>query len=211
MKAWKTWLPTGLFYGVTTNPTLLEKAKSTRCETSELADLAREAFRLGAEEIQLQTWGGSDVEALIRRGEVLASIDPRVVVKVPITESGARAARFLVREGHRVTMTGVYATHQVVSAVALGATYAAPYLGRMNDAGKDGMESIMDMQCIVDATESDLRVLVASVRDVGEVARLAAAGIDTFTLSPQVVEQMFAESLTNKAADDFEAAAERWS
>lgn len=209
--AWRTWLPTGVFYGVTTNPTLLERAKATRCDAGALAELAREAFRLGAEEVQLQTWGGKDVDALAQRGATLAAIDPRVVVKVPITEAGARAAHLLVQDGHRVTMTGVYATHQVVSATALGAAYAAPYLGRMNDAGLDGLDAIMDMQCIVDAMESDLRVLVASVREVGEVAKLAAAGVDTFTVSPGVAEQMFAEPLTHKAAEDFEAAAERWS
>lgn len=32
---------------------------------------------------------------------------------------------------------GIYASHQVVTALACGASYAAPYLGRMNDAGKD--------------------------------------------------------------------------
>ena len=31
---------------------------------------------------------------------------------------------------------GVYAAHQVVTALAMGAAYAAPYVGRMTDAGK---------------------------------------------------------------------------
>jgi hypothetical protein len=32
---------------------------------------------------------------------------------------------------------GVYASHQVVTALAMGALYAAPYVGRMTDAGKN--------------------------------------------------------------------------
>lgn len=31
----------------------------------------------------------------------------------------------------------MYAAHQAFTAIAAGADYAAPYLGRMNDAGKD--------------------------------------------------------------------------
>ena len=34
----------------------------------------------------------------------------------------------------------MFAGHQVVSALALGADYIAPYLGRMNDAGMDVSE-----------------------------------------------------------------------
>lgn len=34
------------------------------------------------------------------------------------------------------TTTGIYAPHQVLTAIACGADYAAPYLGRMNDAGQ---------------------------------------------------------------------------
>ncbi len=32
--------------------------------------------------------------------------------------------------------TGVYTAHQAFTAMAAKADYAAPYLGRMNDAGK---------------------------------------------------------------------------
>ncbi len=32
---------------------------------------------------------------------------------------------------------GIYSLHQVITAITSGAAYAAPYLGRMTDAGKD--------------------------------------------------------------------------
>ena len=58
--------------------------------------------------------------------------------------------------------------------MAVGAEYAAPYLGRMNDAGKDGLAQVSDMQNIVDKMGSQTRVLVASVRSADEVGLLAA-------------------------------------
>ena len=36
-----------------------------------------------------------------------------------------------------VCYTGVYTAHQAFTAMAAGADYAAPYLGRMNDAGRN--------------------------------------------------------------------------
>lgn len=43
---WQHWLPTGLFYGVTTNPLLLERDQVT-CSVSQLKALASLAFALG--------------------------------------------------------------------------------------------------------------------------------------------------------------------
>jgi Transaldolase len=116
---WQNWLPTGLFYGVTTNPLLLEKSQVT-CSVEQLKDLARQALNLGAKEVQLQTWGTS-VDALVKTGELLAGISDCVVVKVPITKIGTEAASELIAQGIRITLTGVYAVHQVLIAAALGA------------------------------------------------------------------------------------------
>jgi len=85
----------------------------------------------------------------------------------------------------------------------------APYLGRMNDAGRDGFGVVVEMQKTADKLDSDMRILVASVRNVGDIAKLAAEGCDTFTISAQIAEQMFSDPLTAQAAADFEAAAER--
>lgn len=42
----------------------------------------------------------------------LMDLDSRIVVKLPITLEGAKAAKKLVADGVPVTMTGVYAQHQ---------------------------------------------------------------------------------------------------
>ena len=120
-----------------------------------------------------------------------------------------RPANALVADGIRVTITAAYASHQAVLAAAVGANYVAPYLGRMNDAGRDGFGTIVEMQKTADKLDSDMRILVASVRNVGDIAKLAAQGCDTFTVSAAIAEAMFADPLTTQASADFEAAAER--
>ena len=206
---WARWLPSGIFTGVTTNPIILER-DNRACTVATLTDLAKQALEYDAvQEFQVQTWGESSDE-MWKNGVALASYDPDViVVKVPGTFEGIKAANALVADGIRVTITAAYASHQAVLAAAVGANYVAPYLGRMNDAGRDGFGTVAEMQKTADKLDSDMRILVASVRNVGDIAKLAAVGCDTFTVSAQIAEAMFADPLTAQAAADFEAAAAR--
>jgi len=199
-------LPLGMIWGVTTNPTILERA-GVPCTTKAIRDLAAAAFSFGAQEFMAQTWGGDDVGVLLEHGLQLASIDPRLVVKVPVTAPGLEAATLLRAQGVRICTTAVYSSHQIVSSVAVGAEYAAPYLGRMTDAGKDGMAQVSAMQSIVDKMSSQTRVLVASVRSADQVGELSARGCTTFTLSADVIKEMTADPMTLEAAANFEKAA----
>ncbi len=204
---WERWLPTGLFYGVTTNPLLLEKAQ-VPCRIEVLQSLTARAFSLGAQEVQLQAWGGT-VERYLQTGEALAALDPRVVVKIPITKAGTTAATKLIGKGIRVTLTGVYAVPQVLIAAAIAADYAAPYLGRIHDSGRNGCEDLGAMQRSLSGIGSPTRLLVASIRRVEDIATLTAQGLNTFTLSSAIAEQWFEVPATLLATAAFEAAALR--
>jgi transaldolase len=199
---WKRYLPSGIFFGVTTNPKLLYQTGIPNT-VENLAGLAKTAFDLGAQEIHLQVWGG-ETEPMLAIGRQLAAIDPRVSVKVPITEAGLLCARQLIAEGAQVTLTAVHAAVQMLPVIALGATYAAPYLGRMNDAGLDGLDEIVAMQQMIDRLGSPTRVLVASIRQLSDLTALARQGLDTFTLLPQLVEELLTNPQTLKATADFE-------
>jgi transaldolase len=205
--AWAEHLPTGVFHGVTTNPLLLERS-GQRCTTAHLATLTDRARDLGAREIHLQTWGETD-EELAARGGRLAELGDgiAVAVKVPATVMGFRVARRLAAQGATVTLTAVYTPGQVLAAAGLGAAYAAPYLGRLDDAGRDGRDTVLGMAALLRATGSPLRLLAASLRSAAAVVDLARAGLDTFTIGPRVAADLLAEPLTRAAADDFLRAA----
>lgn len=202
---WREWMPSGLFYGLTTNPLLLQRA-GVPCNLETLAEMARTGFDLGAREIHMQVWGTS-AETMLAVGRQLAALDDRIAVKVPITRAGCACARQLIAEGARVTLTGVYAAYQVLTAIAIGAHYAAPYLGRMNEAGRDGFAEILTMHAMTRELGSSLDLLVASLRQVEDVARLARHGVNVFTVAPAIAEALFGDPLTAQAAADFEGAA----
>jgi transaldolase len=201
---WEQWHSTGLFYGVTTNPLLLERSH-VPCTVDSLTYLAEKALRLGFLEVQFQTWG--EGQAMVSNGLALAAIAPQVVVKVPITAAGTKAAARLIAAGVRVTLTGLYAVHQVLIAAALGAEYAAPYLGRISDLGRNGREDLAQMQRALDGVQSPTRILAASLRSPEDLAYLAAQGLNTFTISSAIATQLFEVEATAAAAADFERAA----
>ncbi len=200
---WRRWLPSGLFQGVTTNPTLLRRAGQP-CSLDHLRRITDTAASLGCREIHLQTWGG-DGERQLANGRALAALDPeRVFVKVPITRDGAAVARTLIDEGVPVTFTACYEVEQVLVAAALGADGIAAYLGRIGDLGRDGHGELIAMQRALDGVGSRSRLLVASLRQPQDLARLAAAGLCHYTISPAIAEGLFGSDDTAAAAEQFE-------
>lgn len=206
VKVWEKWAETGLFYGFTTNPTIL-KRDNVPCTMPSMRQLSRHAFTdLGAQELQLQAWGTVEAE-LYSCALDLYELDERVVVKIPATLEGLKATRRLVDDDVPVTLTGIHSTHQVLTSLAAGALYAAVYLGRMNDAGKNAYEEIAQMQSIIDMctnVEGEMRLLVASIRSVDDITKLAAEGCNTFTIGPSVAEHLVIDPLTEKAAAQFQ-------
>lgn len=195
-------LASGLFEGVTTNPTLLQAVGIGNDQIPEVVDWATAA---GAGSVFVQAWG-VDAGALEKRGQAIRAMGPNVVVKVPATSAGLTATARLEADGIPVLVTAVYAANQVLPAMAAGAHYIAPYLGRMNDAGRDGFAEIAAMQQAIDAGDSSLKILVASLRSPDDALVLAGIGVTEFTLAPKVWHQFFGDPLTAAAVDVFEQA-----
>ena len=205
---YKALLPLGLFHGVTTNPTILQRS-GVPCTVPAIAELKETAFEYGVDEFMAQAWGGT-AEKLFDTGLQLRALDPeRLVVKLPTTMAGLEAAGRLARVegGTRVCLTACYNSQQALIAGAAGVEYLAPYLGRMSDAGKQGLEECITMQEVVEGMDAETRILVASIRDVKSMVTLATSGLDTFTFSPEVARALFDEPLTDAAAAAFEEAA----
>ena len=206
---WDALLKLGIFYGVTTNPTILERCHQP-CTIENVRALAIRALAQ-TEEFMCQSWGPT-AQDLYETGMALSQPDrDRIVIKVPVTMIGVEAAHLLHQSGVRVCLTACYDSKQALVAASVGAEYIAPYCGRMTDAGKNGEEECMRMFDIVDGLTGETRILAASLRSVESIARLAEAGLNTFTFSPDIARMMFDEPLTAKAAAEFEEAAARGS
>jgi TalC/MipB family fructose-6-phosphate aldolase len=189
-------LATGLFYGVTTNPTILQRASKG---VGDLKDIYRWAIDAGAREVFFQAWG-EDASTLIERGQWLRDLGREVVVKFVVTRAGATACAALAARGAPTLLTAIYDPGQAIVAAAAGATYIAPSLGRLNDAGRQGIAEVVAMHEVLVATGSTTKVLLASIRSVPDMVALARHGVDCFTRAPAVAEQFFTDPTTAEAA-----------
>ncbi|MBU2670239.1 hypothetical protein KOI35_42735 [Actinoplanes bogorensis] len=195
-------LATGLFAGVTTNPTILQRAV---VGVADIPDIYRWATAAGAREVFFQAWG-EDTATLVKRGQELRDLGDRVVVKLVASRAGSAACAQLAADGVPTLLTAVYDPAQAVVAAAAGATYIAPYLRRLNAAGRDGIGEIVAMRELLAATGSATRILLASIPDTAAIVTLARRGVDCFTMAPAIAEQFFADELTAEAVQTFEQA-----
>ena len=195
-------LATGLFAGVTTNPTILQRAG---LGVADLPDIYRWATAAGAREVFFQAWG-QDTTTLVRRGRDLRALGDQVVVKLVASRAGTAACATLSGDGVPTLLTAVYDPGQAIVAAAAGATYIAPYLRRLTAAGRDGSGDVLAMHELLTATGSTTKVLLASIPDIPSIVALARHGVDCFTMAPAVAEDFFTDELTAEADRTFEQA-----
>lgn len=206
--SWRSLMPTGLFYGITTNPLLAERA-GLDYTAIEWVNIIEIASSLGARELHIQVPDTSE-EALgfaSKRVEDAAHHQLKIVIKVPLTGEGVALASRLKEQGHAVLMTACYHAKQYVIAHQLSADFIAPYYGRMIEAGIDAKQHMLKMHAIGKSISPEVKVLVASLRSIDQMIELAAEGLTHFTLSPTIAEVLLKDELTQAAAAEFALAA----
>ena len=203
---WHDLMPTGVFYGITTNPVLAARA-GFLYQNVVWSDMVQTAADLGAKEFHAQVCGDSKqslkfAEQLYEIGQS-AGID--CVVKIPLSLGGVGMVPKIKNLGGKILLTACYDAKQFVTAAALEADYIAPYFGRMMEAGLDAMAHLKAMQRM--SKNVKCRTLVASLRDAQQIVEIAKLGHDCFTISPSVAHDLFQNDLTAVAVANFEKSA----
>lgn len=186
----------GLLDGVTTNPTLI--AKEGAEFKKRIIDIC-EAVR-GPVSAEVTA---TDTEGMCAQGRELAKLHPWVVVKVPTTKAGLKAAKCLVSDGIKVNCTLVFSASQALLVAKTGATYVSPFLGRLDDISHVGMDLIRDIVTIYHNYGFKTQVLAASLRHPLHIVDAAKAGADVATMPYKVFDQLFKHPLTDKGLDQF--------
>ena len=194
----------GILAGVTTNPTLMAKESGStyRHRVVEICELVKGP--VSAECTSRET------EALVEEGRGIASWHPHVVVKIPVDANGLEATKILSSEGIKINMTLVFSPTQALLAALAGATYISPFVGRLDDAGHDGMEVVRQSVEILDRYHLPAQVLAASIRNPGHVIQSALAGAHVATLPYSVLQQMLKHPLTDIGIERFLADARKY-
>jgi transaldolase len=187
----------GVLAGVTTNPTLMakESGASYRERVIEICEAVN-----GPVSAECTS---RDAEGLVSEGRSIAAWHPNVVVKVPMDANGLEATSVLSREGIRINMTLIFSANQALLAALAGASYVSPFVGRLDDAGQDGMEVVRQSVAIFDRYHLPAQVLAASIRGAPHVIQAALAGAHVATVPYAVLQAMLKHPLTDVGIERF--------
>ncbi|TAJ17992.1 MAG: fructose-6-phosphate aldolase [Dehalococcoidia bacterium] len=193
----------GIVDGVTTNPTLVAREgvdyKSRVLEICSVVD-----GPISAECISME------LETLVAEAKRVAAWHRNVVVKIPMSEVGLAAIKRVSAQGIRVNTTLVFSANQALLAAKAGAAFVSPFVGRLDDAGHDGMEVIREIVQVFETYELECEVLTASIRGPRDVTEAALAGSHVATIPPAVLFQMVNHPLTDKGIEIFLADAKKY-
>jgi len=186
----------GLLDGITTNPTLLSK------ESGDPQKTMAEICRIIKGDVSLEVVA-TDYEGMMEEGRRLRKYGDNVVVKCPMTAEGLKACKALTAEGIPVNITLVFSPNQAILAAKAGAKYVSPFIGRLDDVGKDGMNLIREIKQIFPNYNFKTQILVASIRHPMHVVDAAKIGADVVTLPATVLEKMLKHQLTDIGLKNF--------
>jgi transaldolase len=187
---------TGMVDGVTTNPSLI--LKSGR----DIIEVTREICAVTPGPVSAEV-AATEYDAIVAEGRALAAIADNIAIKVPLTWDGLRACRVFADEGRMVNVTLCFSATQALLAAKAGAAFISPFIGRLDDAGAEGMDLIADIRQIYDNYGFETKILAASIRTVNHVRDAAKIGADVATMPPSVIKALTKHPLTDKGLEAF--------
>lgn len=194
----------GVISGVTTNPSLLSK-ESGASFRDVITDIASIVPGPVSAEVTSTNAKGMVEEALeIFNWSDDADFKERITIKVPITSEGTKAIKELNERGISTNCTLVFSVNQALLACEAGATFISPFIGRLDDAGMDGMSILSDILKMVRANGYAVQVIAASIRNSMHVLGAAMQGCDIATVPFKVLEQLYKNPLTEIGIRKFE-------
>jgi len=186
----------GIIDGVTTNPSLIAREgrdfKEVVAEICAIVD-----GPISAEAVSL------DAKGMVKEGRELAKIHDNVTIKIPMTSEGLKAVKELTARDIKTNVTLVFSANQALLAAKAGATYVSPFIGRLDDAGHEGMQIVHDIVQIYLNYAFETEIIVASVRHPVHVVESAKTGAHICTVPWNILQLMVKHPLTDIGIEKF--------
>lgn len=186
----------GIIEGVTTNPTLAAK------EGKAFQEVLREIVSIVNGPVSAEVISAESSQ-MVREAEELARVGKNVVIKIPVCPEGLKAVSVLSKMGIKTNVTLVFSSNQGLLAALAGATFVSPFVGRLDDAGNEGMEVVRELAQIFSLHLIPTKIIAASIRHPIHVIEAAKAGAHIATVPFKVLELMVRHPLTEVGIERF--------
>ena len=192
----------GFLDGQTTNPTLISKnpkakarlEKGERFTKEEIFRFYKEVVKeisnlIPNDPVSIEVYSDKNTTSgeMIKQGIEMFYWIPNAHIKFPITNEGLIAAQYAVKEKMRVNMTLCFSQEQAAAVYAAtkgakkGDVFVSPFIGRLDDRGKNGMNLIENIINMYSASDRHVEVLTASVRSMDHFLYAIKLGSDIIT------------------------------
>ena len=187
----------GILDGVTTNPSLVSKTNKN------FKELIKEICDMVPGPVSAEVTA-TKFDKMYKEGLKLSKIAKNVVVKVPLTPDGIKTCKKLAKKKIGVNVTLCFSPNQAILAAKAGAKFVSPFIGRLDDIGKNGINLISDIKKIyINYGNLKTKILAASIRSSKHITQAAMAGADVATVPPKLIDDMYEHPLTAKGLKIF--------
>jgi len=198
----------GFVDGQTTNPSLIAKnphikeliASGHKLSTKEELDEYRKIVRtispmVGDAGVSIEVFSDQTTTAqeMVEQGREMFSWIPNAYIKYPCTAEGLRAAQMSVSQGTRVNMTLCFSQQQAAAVYAATKgtkepVYVSPFVGRLDDAGQNGMDVVKNIKRMFLKADGHVLVLAASIRSLEHLLYCFALETELATVPAKILE-----------------------
>lgn len=121
----------------------------------------------------------------------------RILIKIPATYEGIKAASELEKDGVKCNMTLIFSEVQSLACADVGAAVISPFIGRVGDWYKmcgqswdlveedPGVRFVRKLKFTLGSYD-DTEIMGASFRNIDQI--IAVAGLDLLTISPELLD-----------------------
>lgn len=190
----------GILDGVTTNPSLMAKEGITG-ETNVLEHY-KAICNIVDDNVSAEVIA-TTFDEMVKEGETLAALNPKIVVKVPMIKDGVKAIKHFSSKGIKTNCTLIFSAGQALLAAKAGATYVSPFLGRLDDISTDGLKLIEEIRLIFDHYNYRTKILAASIRGPLHIVACAKLGADVITAPLSAITSLLKHPLTDSGLATF--------
>jgi transaldolase len=205
----------GFVDGQTTNPSLIAKNPevkqlvesghplSEQQEAAEYRKIVQAISPLvGDAGVSIEVFAdlSTTAEQMLKQGREMFSWIPNAYIKYPCTSEGLKAAQRSVAEGIRVNITLCFSQQQAAAVYAAtkgskSPVYVSPFIGRLDDAGQNGVDIITNIVRMFAKSDHHVVVLAASIRNLPHLLYSFNAGAQLVTVPAKVLQEWASEGM----------------
>lgn len=195
----------GFLDGQTTNPTLVARnpyAAGEKFSERELWNFYRkivtdisELIPEGSVSVEVYCDTKTTAEEILQQAEKYFDWIPNAHIKIPLTRAGLTAAEKAIKKGIKLNITLCFSQEQSAAVYAAtraagkGDVFISPFIGRLDDNGKNGMSLIENIMKMYGGGDGHVEVLAASVRSYDHFLRSLQLKADIITAPAKILRE----------------------